>query len=405
MVTLAASEAPASAGTFAGVRGRDGFFRAGRDAAGRWWLLDPESLPCLLRCVHGVRAAGGADDGALPRDPAARLRAWGFNAAGISPAAVQDDGLPFLATAELAEAGVRLTGPGLSLPDVFDPDWPRRAEARAREVCTPLSGDRALVGWVSDDGLAWAGHAAGGRPSLLQQCLSLEPSHAAYHAAWEFTLALHGGGLEAVARAWGVPLPNKEVVRGMTRAEEGITTRGYLRDQARWTAEFARRYFATASGALRGADGNHLVLGCRFRGPVGAEVLAKCVYPAVDVALPHWRDLPPAGAQGAAQPVLAGELSWVEPDFLKAPPAMWAARLTSVELMLRRGRAQLERLARHPAVVGYAWAAWADEPGEQPPFARGLVHINGAEAREHTELLTAFNLRAESLRQISSSSH
>lgn len=400
-MTLAAPEAPASPGSFAALRGREGFFRAGRDAAGRWWLLDPESRPCLLRCVHGVAPAAGADDGALPRDPAARLRAWGFNAAGIGPAAVHEDGLACLASAELAKAGPLLTGPGLCLPDVFDPDWPRRAEARAVEACAPRSGDRALVGWVSDDGLGWAGYVAGGRPSLLQLCLSLEPSHAAYHAAWEFTLALHGGKLESVARAWGVPLPNKEVVRGMTRSEVGLATRGYLRDQARWTAEFARRYFATVAAALRAADGNHLVLGCRFRGPVGVEVLAKCVYPAVDVALPHWRDLPAAGAPAPVQPVLAGELSWTEPEFLKAPPAMWAARLTSVELMLRRGRGQLERLARHPAVVGYAWAAWADEPGEQPPFARGLVHVNGVEAREHTELLTAFNLRFESLRSLS----
>jgi hypothetical protein len=67
--------------------------------------------------------------------------------------------------------------------------------------------------------------------------------------------------------------------------------------------------------------------------------------------------------------------------------------------MLRQGRAALERMARHPAVVGYVWRQWLDEPGEQPPFARGLVHVNGTEAREHTELLSAFNARAESLRR------
>ena len=44
---------------------------------------------------------------------------------------------------------------------------------------------------------------------------------------------------------------------------------------------------------------------------------------------------------------------------------------------------------------------WLDEPGEQPPFARGLVHVNGTEAREHTELLTAFNARADTLRRAS----
>lgn len=397
-MTPAVSTAPAPAGSFAAVRGAAGFFRAGRDDAGRWWLIDANDRPFFLRGVHGVSPPVLPDDGALPRDPAARLRSWGFNAAGIGPAPLREDGLAFLASAELAQAGVRLTGPGLSLPDVFDPDWPRLASARAFEVCRAHASDPALIGWVSDDGLGWAGSPAGGRPTLLQLCLSLEPCHAAYHAAWEFTLALHGGRLEAVARAWGAALANKEVVREMTRTETGLASRGYLRDHSRWTQEFARRYFATTSAALREADENHLVLGCRFRDPVGADVLARCVYPAVDVALPHWRDLPPAGT--TTQPVVAGEFSWLDPDFAGSATTIWAARLTSVERMLRRGRSQLERLARHPAVVGYAWPAWADEPGEQPPFARGLVHVNGAEAREHTELLTAFNLRADSLRRL-----
>jgi hypothetical protein len=245
------------------------------------------------------------------------------------------------------------------------------------------------------------------RPSLLQLCLSLEPSFAAYHAAWEFALALHGGRLDALARAWGVTLANKEVVRELTRAEMGVATRGYLRDEARWTREFARRYFTTTAAALRAADPNHLVLGCRFGGPVGAPVLAECVYPAVDVAMPDWRELPAhsagsgqaAAESGPTNPVFAGDVCWANSEFLKLPTAARVLRLTSVEWMLRRGRTALERAARHPAVVGYVWRQWQDESGEQPPFARGLVHLNGTEAREHTELLAEFNLRAESIRR------
>ena len=92
--------------------------------------------------------------------------------------------------------------------------------------------------------------------------------------------------LAAIEAGKTIALANKEVVREMTRVETGLATRGYLRDHSRWTQEFARRYFATTSAALREADENHLVLGCRFRSPVGADVLARCVYPAVDVALP-----------------------------------------------------------------------------------------------------------------------
>jgi len=207
---------------------------------------------------------------------------------------------------------------------------------------------------------------------------------------------LHGGRLETLARAWGAAVANKETVRGWTRAEQGIATRGFQRDEARWTREFARRYFTGTAAAVREADPNHLVLGCRFGGPVGESVRAECVYPSVDVALLDWNDL----SAGAAGPVLAGDVCWADAGFREAPvAARGGRRLTTVERMLKRGRAALERVARHPAVAGYVWRQWLDEPGEQAPFARGLVHLNGTEAREHTELLAAFNARAESLRR------
>lgn len=378
-------------------RGVDGFFRAAQDDAGRWWLLDPDGMPFFLRTVHGIRAPIAHTDGALPPDTAARLRTWGFNAVGVSPDnALRDDGLPFLASMDFASKGQTLVGPSLRLPDVFDPEWPRHAAQRAREIGPPLKNSRDLIGWVTDDEVDWAPASAHGRPSLLQLCLSLEPAFPAYHAAWEFVLAHHGGRLESVARVWNAPIPNKEVVRELTRAEEGLGTRGYLRDDARWTREFARRYFNTTATAIRDVDPNHLVLGCRFRRASGHTIALERVYPAVDVSLLHWSELPTATAD-PTQPILATDISWVTDDFLPPVQTRRPPRLTSLERMLRKARAALDRMARHPAVVGYAWAQWQDEPGEQPPFASGLVHVNGAEAREHTELLAPFNARAESL--------
>lgn len=385
------------------LRGSEGFFRVGQDANAQWWLLDPAGCAFFGKAVHGVRTAAVEGERSLTPDSAARLRQWGFNAAGVGGDHVGwDDGFAFMANADFCAAAAPLTGPGLRLPDVFDPQWPALAQQHARVRCQPLAGERALLGWVADDHPGWAQASGTGRPTLLQLCLSLEPSFAAYHAAWEFALALHGNRLESLARAWSVPLSNREQLREFTRAETGIVTRGYLRDEARWTREFARRYFTTTAAALRAADPSHLVLGCRFGQTVGAAVLAECGYPAVDVAMPDWRELPPAGEGGATNPVIAGEVGWTGPDFLKLPTAARLLRLTSVEWMLRRGRSALERAARHPAVVGYAWSRWRDEPGEQPPFASGLVHVNGAEAREHTELLVDLNSRVESLRRSAS---
>jgi hypothetical protein len=374
-----------------------GFRRVTQDDVSRWWLLDPNGSRFFLRSVHGIEPPKAHPDGALPQDNAARLRGWGFNAAGVSRgSALRDDGLPFLASVEFCQARQPLTAPGLRLPDVFDPEWPRIAAQRAKEVCPALTEARELVGWVTDDHLEWAPASAHGRPSLLQLCLSLEPAHPAYHAAWEFVLALHGGRIDAVAHAWNAAIPNKEVVRELTRAEEGLGTRGYLRDDARWSREFARRYYQTTAAVIREIDPNHLVFGFRSRSPSGQSIVLESCYPAVDVSLLHWTELPPVTA-ASTQPVLASDVNWVTRDFLEPVLARRTPRLTSVERMLRKARSALDRMARHPAVVGYAWAQWQDEPVEQPPFASGLVHVNGAEAPEHTELLGAFNARAELL--------
>ncbi|MBI4622142.1 MAG: hypothetical protein HY736_02840 [Verrucomicrobia bacterium] len=409
------------------VRGAAGFFRVGQDAAGRWWLIDPAGAAFFGRAVHGVRVAAGQGEGALPVDSAARLRQWGFNAVGVGGDGTgHDDGFAFMAAVNFCRAGAAIVAPGVRLPDVFAADWPLAASAQALAVCAPLAGARELLGWVTDDAPGWGHLTSAGRPSLLQICLSLEPNFAAYHAAWEFVLALHGRRLATVARAWGVPLANKEVVREHTRTETGLATRGYLRDDARWTREFARRYFTTTAAAVRAADPNHLILGCRFSGAVGLQVLAECVYPAVDVGLPDWSELPAPGAPPGF-PVFAGNVCWSDEVFWRIPPPAISAgagqagpfrpgsplagragprtvKLTAVERMLQRGRASLARTARHLAVVGYVWSRWQDEPGEQPPFARGLVHVNGAEAREHTELLAQFNARADSLRRAAPSS-
>ncbi len=403
------------------ARGQAGFFRVAPDAAGNWWLADAHDRAFFCKAVHGVRACPVLVDGssaapfvAADADVALRLRRWGFNAVGAGgDGAAQGDGFAFLAAADLCRTGALIHTGGARLPDVFAPDWPRRAAEHALAVCAPHANDRALIGWLADDALGWAQPEVAAiandpkpavpPPTLLQICLSLEPSFAAYHAAWEFVLALHGGKLASVARAWGVPLANKEVVRELTRAEQGIATRGYGRDQARWTREFARRYFTTAAAAIRAADSNHLLLGARGVGAESEAVRAECVYPAVDVPLVDWDELPSVAAVGpVGGPVLADNVGWADEKFLRPSTGSALAqalrRLTTVERMLRRGRTGLERAARHPAVVGYVWRQWLDEPGEQPPFARGLVHANGAEAREHTELLAEFNARAETVR-------
>ncbi|HWA10948.1 MAG TPA: hypothetical protein VG838_16020 [Opitutaceae bacterium] len=420
------------------LRGAAGFVRVGQTQGGQWWFLDARNRPFFSCGVNSVNRAGrGGGRSARPGPYAAavdelhgredpqkfaaaalrRLRAWHCNTLGAwTTTEFFDRGMFYTEILEFRkiapETTIKLGGAGV--PDVFDPKWAEACDQWAGAICLPRRESRDLIGYFTDHELGWAqpgaepkparGPARPGRPSLLQICLSLEPGFPAYHAAWEFTLAAHGGSLESLARDWEVDLPNKEALRQLTKGDTPLATAGYRRDHERFTREFARRYFSVCSAAIRKYDANHLVLGCRFGGPPAPAVLAECVHPQVDVlSVNESRDLLPARLDrwvaGRSMPLLVSEFSWTGEAFTRRPPAAEGHALTSVERMLARGRASIESAAAHPAVVGYAWTQWADHPDDRPPFGGGLVHIDDGEAREHTELLSDLNLRAAGLRR------
>jgi hypothetical protein len=415
------------------IRGTAGYFRVGQTRAGMWWFIDPADEVFFSRGVNGVNRAGSTRGGAAKPGPYAvavdarhgtdepqvfvemvlvRLNAWRCNTLGAwATPEFFDRGTAYLEMLEFRQAApvttIKLAG--ANVPDVFDPRWVEACDRRAAERCAPRALSRDLIGYFTDHEPGWAqpGGDAGRveRPSLLQICLSLEPSFPAYHAAWEFTLAAHGGELATLARAWGAVLPNKEALRQLTLTDTALLSPGYLRDHERFTREFARRYFSVTAAAIRRHDPHHLNLGCRFGGVPAAAILAECVSPNVDVLslnpdyeAPVERVDAVYRAQG--MPVLVGEFGWTGEAFTGRRRADEPRGQTTVERMLARGRASLERIIAHPAVVGYAWPRWVDRADQQPPFGEGLVHVDDHEAREHTELLTDINDRIAVLRLV-----
>jgi len=421
------------------LRGTAGQIRVGLTRAGQWWFLDARDQPFFSRGVNGLNRTGTTGRRSAPRgayaatvdarygtaapkifaDAAlARLPRWGFNTLGAwAGAEFFDRGVAYTAMLNFRSAApettIRLGG--AKVPDVFDPRWVEACDQRAAERALARVFSRELIGYFTDDDLGWAqpdGAAGPGeddsvkrpvRPSLLQICLSLEPSFPAYHAAWEFTLAAHGGELATLARAWDLTLPNKEALRQLTLADEAVVSAGYGRDQERFSREFARRYFAVTAAAIRRHDPHHLILGCRFSVNPGAAVLAACVAPQVDVVSLSCRDekvLARIEAANRAQgmPVLLGEFSWTGETFKRPTASGETPGLSPIERMLSRGRATLERACAHPALVGYAWARWADRDESNPPFGEGLVRHDDREACEHTDALTDFNARVAALR-------
>ena len=120
------------------------------------------------------------------------------------------------------------SGPSTGIPNVFHPDFEREIRKRAHEVCAPERGNPWLLGWFLDNELKWWGVADNGRKdlALYDTVAALPTTHSARKELEKF-----GGGREAFLR------------------------------------HFADRYFSVLCSAIRAADPDHMILGCRFAGP------------------------------------------------------------------------------------------------------------------------------------------
>lgn len=371
------------------LRGTAGYFRVAQTRDGVWWLLSPEDRACFPAAFAGRRP---------PEREARHLRSWGFDTVVV---AGEDDfeqsGVWQVRCAGLSEVGPRIRTGGALLPDVFDPAWRTQAAERAAGRCEPYRTDRSIVAWRSDAALSWAWNPPRGRPTLLQLCLSLEPSFAAYHAAWEFVLALHQGSFEAMATAWQVDLKNKDGLRSWTQEEKGIQSPAYLADHRLWSMQFARRYFTTVSAILHEAAPNHLRLSPRSELAAEPDWLVDVAAMECDVrsrAFCPTNDGNDPDDEGG--PVWIDGFTWAHPR-LTGPASDDEAddsAPTRVERMLGQGRRAFAAMLSDAGVVAWTWADANDGEWAQRDLTPRLMREDGSVAIEHTELLTRLNKRA-----------
>ena len=261
--------------------------------------------------------------------------------------------------------------PCTAFPNVFHPDFEAACDWWARQRCTPYCDDPWLVGYFIDNELAWWGDVFANKATGLWDVIAKKPkTHPAKKALLAYVAAIGGAG-EA-------PRPLSSVT-----PEQKL---GFLR-------LIAERYFSVMTAAIRKADPNHMVLGCRFAGgpkgvhPVIMEVAGK--YCDI-VSFNHypWADLDKGivfDSRSNQTPVVdlyreAQELAkkpflqteWSFPALDTGRPCLHGAG--------QRFRTQAERvqacelyastLLSLPYFAGYSFFRWVDQPalGIRPLF-------------------------------------
>ena len=357
-----------------------GFFHVSvRD--GIWWLVTPEGNAFISKGVNHVsfraddapklgyspyqRAVQGkyGSEDAWAQAVVKRLWDWGFNTLGSwSNPSTFSRNMPYTINLDLAtRAGADwLKG---SVGDFFSEDFEQRMEATCRKLCGPRSSEPWLLGYFTDNELRW-GADWRGKLSMLEEYLRFPEGSAGKKAALAFVQQRYADAA-ALNRAWGTNITGWDELKG----GEPSTTDAARKDQAAWQEVVAGRYFAACKTAIRKADPNHLILGCRFAGQAPDPVLLGLKDHVDVVSFNNYGQTAPVEAlqnihRLTARPIMLTEFSFKAMDS-GLPNTKGAGRAVETQKDRADGFTRyVHGLIDLPFMVGFHWFEHADEPKE-----------------------------------------
>ncbi len=363
---------------------KTGYFHT-QQIQGRWWLVTPEGNVFFSKGVDNVSYYPEAksspkapqDTVAWARNATKQLHEWNFNTAGAwSAAELSKTGIvyaPVLDMAAAVQSDVWLKG---GIVDYFSPEFHAAADRVAKAKCAAHANDPWLLGYFTDNELRWGKDWRSG-DGLLESYLKM-PENAPGHKQAAQLLESRG--------------------RGIAEATEA--------DRNDFLELVAGEYAKVTAEAIRRADPNHLVLGCRFAGYAG-DAAMRAVGRYFDVISYHSYDAKaPVGplekvARWSGKPVMITEFSFKAMDS-GLPNTKGAAKPVATQQDRADGFARyVEALAALPVCVGFHWFEYRDEPkegrfdGENSNY--GIVRVDFTPWDVLAKRMTEVNARMEQL--------
>ena len=266
-------------------------------------------------------------------------------------------------------------GPCTGFPNVFHPDFERAVRERARELCAPHRDDPDLMGWFLDNELKWWGATVARKDlTLFDTVRALPPEHTARKALEEFLTNWKTSHRDTETQSEPV---DENLCASVPLCGTNDLREGFLR-------LVAERYFSVLCGAIREADPNHMILGCRFAAPFTAthpvvweaagrhcDIVSFNCYPWADldrgIVLDEKGGVPVADRfrdihKWCGKPLIVTE--WSFPALDAGRPCFHGA---GQRFPTQEGRAAATALYAHtmlslPFVAGYSYFMFLDQP-------------------------------------------
>jgi sugar phosphate isomerase/epimerase len=385
---------------------------------GRWWLIDPHGGAFIAKAVNHVSftADSAPSLGHSPYERAVRqkygseenwakaacerLRGWGFNCiGGWSSASTFEQGMPYTVILDLAAGGGADWQRG-TVADFFSKRFVEGVQRRARERCAPRAADPNVLGYFTDNELRW-GPDWRSRKGLLEEYLAFAPSAEGKAAVIDHLLAQHKTA-EAVSKLLGLPPTDRD---GLLKAKEFKMDGDVLaRESAGFLRAVAEQYFSTCYKAIKLADPNHLVLGCRFAGYAPREVVEGSKGWVDVVSYNNYDADPPAGKIQEIYGITGRPMMLTEFSFKAMDSGLPNTKGAGRPLPTQEDRADsfdryVNGLMDLPMCVGSHWFEHSDEPkegrfdGENSNY--GVVNINDEPWEVLTRRMTEVNAGLE----------
>lgn len=302
-------------------------------------------------------------------------------------------------------------------PDVFDPNFDAFVQGEASKRCAARCNDPNIIGWFTDNELRWGPDWLGPN-ELLTVFLNFPAASPGRRMAMTM-LCQRYRDFESFKAVWNSPaqswdhfftLANHEQPAGPAQDTGMKNSLGddkrmaFQADCEAFAAAVANRYFEVIVAAVKAADPNHLVLGCRFAIPPRRAVI-EMASRHLDVITFNCYGGDPASALDAyastGKPLLIGEFSF-RGDDSGLPNTNGGSLLVPTQADRARGFEHYVAVGLlQPQLIGYHWFEHADQPaegrfdGENSNY--GTVSINDDVYEELTQAMTALNAQAEEM--------
>ena len=385
---------------------------------GRWWLIDPHGAAFISKAVNHVSYVADmapslnyspygratqqkyGEEEKWAKATCERLRGWGFNTIGAwSSASTFKQNVPYCVILDLAAAGGANWQRG-TVADFFSKRFAEGVDQRARARCSPRAGDPCLLGYFTDNELRWAPDWRS-KKGLFEEYLSFDAAAEGKAAVIDHLLKQHKTP-EAVCKLLGLPATDRD---GLLKAKDfRIEKDALARESSSFLRLVAEQYFSTCYKAIKLADPNHLVLGCRFAGYAPREVVEASKGWSDIVSYNNYDANPPAGKINEIHGITGRPVMLTEFSFKAMDSGLPNTKGAGQPLPTQKDRADsFERyvggLIDLPACVGFHWFEYADEPkegrfdGENSNY--GLVKIDDEPWEVLTKRMTEVNAGLE----------